>query len=82
MSNGISMTRFATWLPALVGRPVIDKTELRGYYEVSLKYAMAAADDLPVLPTALREQLGLMLQPVDAPTEVLVIDHIQRPTEN
>jgi uncharacterized protein (TIGR03435 family) len=82
VSNGISMTRFATWLPALVGRPVIDKTELRGYYEVSLKYAMAAADDLPVLPTALREQLGLMLQPVDAPTEVLVIDHIQRPTEN
>ena len=82
VSNGISMTRFATWLPALVGRPVIDKTGLRGYYEVSLKYSMATADDAPVLPTALREQLGLMLQPVDAPTEVLVIDHIERPTEN
>ena len=82
VSNGISMTTLATWLPALVGRPVIDKTELRGYYEVSLKYSMATADDAPVLPTALREQLGLMLQPVDAPTDVLVIDHIERPTGN
>jgi uncharacterized protein (TIGR03435 family) len=82
VSNGISMARFATWLPALVGRPVIDKTDLHGYYEVSLKYSIATADDAPVLPTALREQLGLMLQPVNAPTEFLVIDHIERPTEN
>jgi uncharacterized protein (TIGR03435 family) len=81
-STGISMTQFATWLPALVGRPVVDKTGLSGYYQVSLKYSSSNADDGPVLPTALREQLGLMLQPVDAPTEVLVIDHIERPSEN
>jgi uncharacterized protein (TIGR03435 family) len=34
------------------------------------------------MPTALREQLGLALVAVDAPTSVLVIDHIERPTEN
>jgi uncharacterized protein (TIGR03435 family) len=81
-SNGISMTGFSTWLRALVGRPVIDKTDLRGYYQVSLKYSIANGDDAPVLPTALREQLGLTLLPVDAPIEVLVIDHIERPSEN
>jgi uncharacterized protein (TIGR03435 family) len=76
------MARFATWLPALVGRPVVDKTELQGFYEVSLKYSLTNSDDAPILPTALSEQLGLMLQPVNVPVEVLVIDRIERPTEN
>jgi uncharacterized protein (TIGR03435 family) len=82
-SNGISMVRFATWLPARVGRPVFDKTGLDGDYELVLRFAtLADATDAPSLPTALREQLGLTLEPVDLPTEVLVIDHIERPTAN
>jgi uncharacterized protein (TIGR03435 family) len=32
--------------------------------------------------TALREQLGLELEPRDERFDVLVIDHIERPTEN
>jgi bla regulator protein blaR1 len=45
----------------------------------------AAADDgadgIPFLE-AVREQLGLKLEPAKAPVEVLVIDHIERPSEN
>jgi uncharacterized protein (TIGR03435 family) len=34
------------------------------------------------LITALREQLGLRLESTRGPVEVLVIDHVERPTEN
>ena len=81
-SNGMSMPVFITWLPALAGRPVLDETGLVGNYELRLRYSAGIGDDGPALPTALREQLGLRLEPVNAPTEVLVIDHIERPTEN
>ena len=82
-SSGISMERFASWFPARVGRPVFDRTGLEGYYELRLAFAtLADATGAPALPTALREQLGLTLEPVDLPTEVLVIEHIERPNEN
>jgi uncharacterized protein (TIGR03435 family) len=32
--------------------------------------------------TALEEQLGLKLEPQTAPVDVLVIDHVERPTPN
>ena len=44
--------------------------------------AAAASDSGPSLFTALPEELGLKLVPVKAPVEVLVIDHIERPSPN
>ena len=79
-SNGMSMAEFVTWLPGIVGRPVLEKTELLGRYELLLKYSQSEGSDLPSLPTALREQLGLTLESIQAPTDVIVIDHIERPT--
>ena len=45
----------------------------------------ASADDTPSSPTifaALEDQLGLKLVPAKAPVDVLVVDHIERPSEN
>lgn len=67
-------------------RSVVDKTGLTGVYSLKLKWApnpeSADADGLPSLFTALQEQLGLRLQPSRGPVQVLVIDHIERPSGN
>jgi uncharacterized protein (TIGR03435 family) len=39
-------------------------------------------DTAPPLPSALQEQLGLKLERSRAPVEVLVIDHLEKPSEN
>ena len=76
-----------SFLNAEVGRPVVDKTGLTGKYDFTLDYVpatRAAADESggPSVFTALEEQLGLKLQPAKEPMEVVVIDHIERPTAN
>jgi uncharacterized protein (TIGR03435 family) len=67
----------------------VDKTGIEGTYRVALTFdqpAAARADappsDLPSLFAALPEQLGLRLEPSRAQVRVLVIDAIERPTEN
>jgi uncharacterized protein (TIGR03435 family) len=36
----------------------------------------------PVIFTAIREQLGLQLVPRKTPLRILIIDHIEKPSEN
>ena len=75
----------ATQLESIVGRPVVDRTGLTGRYNVeSISYAAIAAgtSDLPSIFTVIQEQLGLKLEAQRAPLKVVVIDSIQRPTED
>jgi bla regulator protein BlaR1 len=76
-----------------VDRIVVDQTGLHGRYDFVLKWSsrmgQSAADgsgetvsEYPDIFTAVREQLGLRLVPTKGPVDVLVIDHIERPTEN
>jgi bla regulator protein BlaR1 len=72
-----------------VHRIVVDQTGLHGRYNFVLKWSsrmgQTAADGLDEYPdifTAVREQLGLRLVPAKGPVDVLVIDHIERPTPN
>jgi len=70
-------------------RPIIDRTGLSGVFTVTLRakrnsrlLTNASPDDPPSIFTALPEQLGLKLQPSATSIQVLVIDHIERPSEN
>jgi uncharacterized protein (TIGR03435 family) len=68
-----------------MGKPVVDRTEVKGLYEVDLHFAPEAATDstLPSLFTALEEQVGLKLVPQRVPVEMLIVDHVEsEPTEN
>jgi uncharacterized protein (TIGR03435 family) len=82
--TGISMSRFATYLGGVpaVRIPVIDRTGLPGIYSFDLSFSVRDDDGLPGVSTALQEQLGLKLEPIKAPIEVLVVDHIERPKAN
>jgi uncharacterized protein (TIGR03435 family) len=66
------------------GRPVIDRTGLRGSYSFTLDWMqqVGAESELPSLFVALQEQLGLRLEPASGPSEIIVVDHVERPSAN
>ena len=78
------MDMLATYLRGEVGRRVVNQTGLEGYYEMSLRHRTGTDTDpdLPSVVSALSEQLGLRLEPSRTTVETLVIDHVERPTEN
>jgi uncharacterized protein (TIGR03435 family) len=83
----VSMQWFASVLAGVLGRPVLDKTGFTGSFKVLLEFAPVApgrdADSTkPSLFTALEEQLGLRLESRKGAEEVLVIDHVERPSAN
>jgi uncharacterized protein (TIGR03435 family) len=68
-----------------VGRQVIDETGLKGKYDYALKWAMnpdSPNASAPDIFTALQEQLGLKLESRKAPVDTLVVEHVERPSEN
>lgn len=82
-ANGVSLEMLTANLRSRVGRVVIDKTGLDGRYDFALEFAVRVDDpDRPSIFTALEEQLGLKLETGRAPVQVLVIDQIERPTED
>jgi bla regulator protein blaR1 len=92
-AHGMSINDLADDLARQLGQPVVNKTGLTGLYAFQLHWTKEAphsesADgsiesapaDSPSLLTAVQEQLGLRLEPQKGPTQVLVIDHIEKPT--
>jgi uncharacterized protein (TIGR03435 family) len=79
-----SMSDLAGSLGSVVGRPVIDATGVDGEYKIFFQWAGDNSIDspLPSLSTALREDLGLELKSQTAPVDVLVVDHVEKPTPN
>jgi len=84
VATATSMELLAGYLGNRLGRIVVDKTGLAGRYDFTLEWAPDEAVESPAPPliTALREQLGLRLETQKSPVEVLVIDSLERPTEN
>lgn len=96
-AGGIGLDELASALVGLVERTVVDRTGLTGKYDIQLTFEGetligpgglisapqdAAAQNLPSLFTAMQEQLGLKLEPGNAPVDVLVVDRLERPTED
>ena len=70
-------------------RPIVNHTGFTGYFDIAdLTWAPLGdasaenAPDAPSLTVALEKTLGIKLVPAKAPIEVLVIDHIDKPSEN
>lgn len=90
VAHGASMSDITDMLAGQFGHPIVDKTGLTGKYDFILRYHGAQLDDrkaddmdpVPTLDTAIQDQLGLKLKPTKAPEKILVIDHIEKPSEN
>jgi uncharacterized protein (TIGR03435 family) len=95
--EGGTLSDLAGLLGMALDRPVIDKTGITDLFEIHLKFSAddspaprrsigdlgaAIAPDAPNIFQAVQEQLGLRLVPAKGPVDVLVIDHIERPSEN
>jgi uncharacterized protein (TIGR03435 family) len=84
----ISMAGVVGSLSAILRQPVIDQTGIKGAFDVRLQWSddLATPDPnglaLPSIYTALRETLGLELKPGRTQVNMLVIDHIERPSAN
>jgi uncharacterized protein (TIGR03435 family) len=96
-ASGATMTNIVSALTTLVpglNRVVVDRTGLAGTFDIDLTWIFEpTADTLgvplpppdpnaPTLFTALQEQLGLKLESTKAPVDILVIDHVEHPTED
>jgi uncharacterized protein (TIGR03435 family) len=83
VAKGIPMPRLALLISFLpdVQRIVRDRTGLADAFDIDLAFARdaTAAQDLPPIMTALKEQLGLELKPATGPVDVIVIDHVELP---
>jgi uncharacterized protein (TIGR03435 family) len=92
--QAVPMEALLEILTGLSGRTVVDKTGLVGKYDVKLRWkpedsrpqadAGGGAADEPDVDffTAVQEQLGLKLVPAKGPVNALVVDHIEKPSEN
>jgi uncharacterized protein (TIGR03435 family) len=92
--RGTMMEFLARDLSEDLGRKVVDETGLTGRYDFTLTWTpddsasameastAAGATQAPSLFTAVQEQLGLKLEVVKAPVDVVVIDRLEKPAEN
>jgi uncharacterized protein (TIGR03435 family) len=96
--GGLTLEDFIRTVGEYVDRPLEDRTGLTGRYDLELQFTAnrsavpgapvpggltATADpDIPSLPAALLEQLGLRLEATRGDVDVLVVDSVEQPTSN
>jgi len=93
-ARSANMAQFAAMMQrAVVDRSVVDNTGLSGTYDFDLEWTpdesqfggtlpRSVEPTKPGLFTAMREQLGLRMEPTKGLVQTLVIDRIERPSEN
>jgi uncharacterized protein (TIGR03435 family) len=90
----VSMQVFTRFLSQQVGRTVLDRTNLKGNFDFTLKWvpeerqSMAESPEVvnhadgPSIFTAVQEQLNLKLEATKGPVEIITVDHAEKPSEN
>jgi uncharacterized protein (TIGR03435 family) len=93
-ARSITMQELTSPLTQLMRRPVVNETGLTGEFDLDVFFQPEglggalvgpppqSVSDAPALTTALQDELGLRLEPRRGPVDVLVVDRIERPTEN
>jgi len=91
LGRGQRLSSLARMLSLVVGRLVVDRTGLTGGYDFELRFpeletpadvAAKSSDPVAGVFSALRDQLGLRLENDRTDLDFVVIDRVERPTEN
>jgi len=85
--TNVSMADLALILTFFLDRPVVDQTGITGRWDFTLLWTPdeskgSDANAAPGIFTAMQEELGLKLEAVKAPAEVMVVDRVERPSAN
>ncbi|HEV3221146.1 MAG TPA: TIGR03435 family protein [Candidatus Acidoferrales bacterium] len=95
--QAMPLTSLIQVLSLQVGRTVLDKTGLTGRYDLTWQFnqnagpgaaggganpAGVADPDAPSIFTIIQDQLGLKLEPGKGPVEIIVIDNMEKPSDN
>ncbi len=87
-AQNVTTSTLAEMLSRQLERTVSDKTGLNGTFDVDLKWTPDSGESPgaegpgPSIYAALQEQLGLRLESVNTTVEMLVIDSVEKPSEN
>ena len=83
-AGGISISALIDFISPDVDRVVFDKTGFTAPFNLVLDFASSRDVEAsgPTIFMAMQEQLGLQLRPTTGPVDVLVIDRVERPSEN
>jgi uncharacterized protein (TIGR03435 family) len=77
------LAQLATRLSDYLDRPVVDQTGLKGSYDFKYEYsADESTFDVVSCIFASVQGIGLKLKPAKGPVDIIVIDHIEKPSEN
>jgi bla regulator protein blaR1 len=88
--QGVPLAGLAKQLSQQLGSTVVDKTGLNGNYDFNVQWtpesqtsgATSPGSSPSSLFTALQEQLGLELKSQTGPSQILIIDHVEKPADN
>jgi bla regulator protein blaR1 len=96
--HGVPLDTLIHAISTQLGRPVADRTGLTGHFDINLKWTPEPGQSTmppgggpeppppdpngPSLFTALQEQLGLRLESEKARVETIIIDRVEKPSEN
>lgn len=79
----VPMSEIAAQISGHVQQLTLDGTGLDGRWRFGIAYSRGdGTGPTPPLPTVLREELGLRLEQRDGPVDVIVIESVERPSEN
>lgn len=88
--TGVSVPQLIGVLEDILRRPVLNKTGLKELFDIAFTVEglslpgpdTVVTDPLPQYASALEKQLGLKLESVKATVDVIVIDHLSKPSPN
>lgn len=83
-AHHISMDQLAAALQGSIGDKVVNATDLPGSFDLTLDFNVDEnqSSDGPTIFEAVQRQLGLKLETGKGPVEVVVIDHVEKPSAN